>query len=154
MFSNTLYNNIINNDNNIKLNRYDRLIFHEQFTEHMFRGFAKKKNPIIRDYYGNGWVGPGLTRIFFWKIVLNIPKPCWSSIPCVPLCMLSTLLKVVGYCDLSVLSMSVMGFQKKVWMEVGWVGGWGELYPFFCGDFLIFFNFANPLIALSHVECR
>ena len=36
-----------------------------------------------------------------------------------------TLLKVVIYYDLSVLSMSVMGFQKKFgW---GWVGG--ELYP-------------------------
>ena len=36
------------------------------------------------------------------------------------------LLKVVRYYDLSVLSMSVMGFQKKFgW----WVGGWGELYP-------------------------
>ena len=38
-----------------------------------------------------------------------------------------TLLNVVGYYDLSVLSMSVMGFQKrkkkKVWMGVGgWVG--------------------------------
>ena len=35
---------------------------------------------------------------------------------------------VVGYYDLSVLSMSVMGFQKK---KSGWggVGGWGELYP-------------------------
>ena len=33
-----------------------------------------------------------------------------------------TSLKVVGYYDLSVLSMSVMGFQKKVWMGVGWVG--------------------------------
>ena len=32
------------------------------------------------------------------------------------------LLKVVGYHDLSVLSMSVMGFQKKVCMEGGWVG--------------------------------
>ena len=32
-----------------------------------------------------------------------------------------TLLKVVGYYDLSVMSMSVMGFQKKVW--IGWVGG-------------------------------
>ena len=44
------------------------------------------------------------------------------------MCILSvyTLLKVVGYYDLSVLSMSVMGFQKKVWMGVG---GWGELYP-------------------------
>ena len=38
------------------------------------------------------------------------------------MCILSvyTLLKVVGYYDLSVLSMSVMGFQKKFgW---GWVG--------------------------------
>ena len=42
------------------------------------------------------------------------------------MCILSvyTLLKVVGYYDLSVLSMSVMGFQKK-WMGVG---GWGEIY--------------------------
>ena len=40
------------------------------------------------------------------------------------------MLKVVGYYDLSVLSMSVMGFQKKkVWIHGGWVGGWGELYP-------------------------
>ena len=46
-----------------------------------------------------------------------------------------TLLKVVGYYDLSVLSMSVMGFQKKF----GWVGGWGELYPSFFGEFLEFF---------------
>ena len=37
------------------------------------------------------------------------------------MCILSvyTLLKVVGYYDLSVLSMSVMGFQKKVWMGGG-----------------------------------
>ena len=32
-----------------------------------------------------------------------------------------TLLKVVSYYDLSVLSMSVMGFQKKVCMGGGWV---------------------------------
>ena len=41
------------------------------------------------------------------------------------MCILSvyTLLKVVGYYDLSVLSMSVMGFQKKkfVWGRVGGV---------------------------------
>ena len=45
------------------------------------------------------------------------------------MCIMSvyTLLKVVGYYDLSVLSMSVMGFQKKK-LDVG-VGGWGELYP-------------------------
>ena len=55
----------------------------------------------------------------------------FSSIPCV-FC-LYTLLKVVGYYDLSVLSMSVMGFNKK---KFGWwVGGWGELYPIF----LVFF---------------
>ena len=44
-----------------------------------------------------------------------------------------TLLKVVGYFDFSVLSMSVMGFQKKVWMR----GGWCELYPIFlCLEFV------------------
>ena len=36
-----------------------------------------------------------------------------------------TLLKVVGYYDLSVLSMSVMGFQKK-YLDGGWVGWWVE----------------------------
>ena len=51
-------------------------------------------------------------------------------------CIYCTLLKVVGYYDLSVLSMSVMGFQKKVWMGGGWVDGWGELYPHFFGFFL------------------
>ena len=40
-----------------------------------------------------------------------------------------TLLKVGGYYDLSVLSMSVMGLPtKKIWMGGG---GWGELYPSF-----------------------
>ena len=78
------------------------------------------------------WVdgGPGLARFFFLlKIVSNSPKPVlifWSSIPCV-FCLYihCTLLKIISYYHLSVLSMSVMGFQKKVWM----VGGWGELYP-------------------------
>ena len=37
-----------------------------------------------------------------------------------------TLLKVVSYYDLSVLSMSVMGFQRE---SFDGVGGWGELYP-------------------------
>ena len=46
------------------------------------------------------------------------------------MCILSVhaLLKGVGYYDLSVLSMSVMGFNNKVWMGVG---GLGELYPSF-----------------------
>ena len=57
------------------------------------------------------------------------------------MCILSvhTLLKVVVYCDFTVLSMSVMGFQKnKLWMG----GGWSELLP----SFFDFFNFAKPLI--------
>ena len=44
------------------------------------------------------------------------------------MCILSayTFLKVVGYYDLRVLSMSVMGLKKKF----GWGGGgWGEPYP-------------------------
>ena len=45
-----------------------------------------------------------------------------------------TLLKFVNYYNLSVLSMSVMGFQKKVWMG----GGWGELYPSLFSIFGIF----------------
>ena len=47
-----------------------------------------------------------------------------------------SLLKVVGYYDLSVLSMSVMGFPKKVWMDGGWVGGVSSVQ-----FFLDFWNF-------------
>ena len=59
------------------------------------------------------------------------------------LCILSvcTLLKLVGYYDLSVLSMSVMVFQKK---KFGW-GGWVETYAIFFGFLEFFFNFARPL---------
>ena len=60
------------------------------------------------------------------------------------MCILSVyaLLKVVGYYDLSVLSMSVMGFQKK---KFGWrVGEWGELYPIFFGIFGIFLTLQSP----------
>ena len=66
----------------------------------------------------SGWVGPGPTRIFFvGKSSQNSPKPVlifWSSIPCV-FC-LYTLLKIVCYYDLSVLSMSVMVSKKQIWM--------------------------------------
>ena len=58
-------------------------------------------------------------------------------------CILSvfTLLKVVGYYDSSVLSMSVM-FQKK---KIGWgVGGWGELYPIFLGFMDLFLTLQSP----------
>ena len=71
------------------------------------------------------WVGGSRSlRIFcFEKSSQNSPKPAliyWSSIPCV-FC-LYTLLKVVGYYDLSVLPMSVICFKKKMWMGGGWVG--------------------------------
>ena len=52
------------------------------------------------------------------------------------MCILSvhTLLKVVGYYDLSVMSMSDVsdGFPtKKVWMGGGWVGGLSSIQVFF-----------------------
>ena len=62
-----------------------------------------------------GWVQVSLGILFAGKSSPNSPKLVfWSSIPCV-FCLykLYTLLKAVGYYDLSVLSMSVMGFKKK-----------------------------------------
>ena len=64
------------------------------------------------------------------------------------MCILSaySLLKVVGYYDLSVLSMSMMGFQKKeVWME----GGFVSSIQIFV-DFWILYNFAKPFSALAY----
>ena len=63
-------------------------------------------------------MGPGLTRNFVvvGKSTQNSPKPVlifWSSIPY--MCILTVyyaLQKVVGYYDLSVLSMSVMGLDR------------------------------------------
>ena len=62
------------------------------------------------------------------------------------MCILSvyTFVKVVSYYDLSVLSMSVMGFQKK---KLGWVGGVNSIQ-----FFLILFNFAKPLNTVSPFE--
>ena len=50
--------------------------------------------------------------------------------------LLVSLLKVVSHYDLSVLSMSVMGFQKKMY---------SELYSVYFNSF----NFANPLNRVS-----
>ena len=55
-----------------------------------------------------------------------------------------TLLKVVSYYDLCVLSMSVMGFQKKVWMGGGWVGGVSSIQVYF--GFWEFFSLKIPLV--------
>ena len=49
-----------------------------------------------------------------------------------------TLLKIVCYYDLSVLSMSVI----KKSLDGGWVGGWGELYP---SLFFIFLTLQSSL---------
>ena len=69
--------------------------------------------------------------IFF----LNRPKIALKQYDQCVFCLVHTLIKVVGYYDLSVLSMSVIGFQKKF----GWgVGGWGELYPSLFWNFVIF----------------
>ena len=53
---------------------------------------------------------------------------------------LYTLLKAVSYSELSVLSMSVMGFQKN-WMGVG---GCGELYPSLFWIFGFFLTLQSP----------
>ena len=46
--------------------------------------------------------------------------------------------------------MSVIGFQKKVWM--GWVGGVSSIQVYF--GFLEFFNFAKPLPLLyTYIIC-
>ena len=49
-----------------------------------------------------------------------------------------TLLKVVNYYDLSVLSTLVMDFPKKL------VGGWGELHPSLFWIFGIFLTLQIP----------
>ena len=85
-----------------------------------------------------GWVQVSLGFFVYGKSSQNSPKPVvfWSSIPCV-FCVY-TLLKVVGYYDLSVLSMSVMGFQQKS-LYGGWVGGVSSIQVFFV-DFWNFFK--------------
>ena len=90
-----------------------------------------KKIPKIRDYYGSGWVGPGLTRDFLFFILENHSNIALNQYRCFGVCILSALLKVFSYYDLSVLSMSVMGFQKKS------LGGVSSIQVFF-EIFLIF----------------
>ena len=84
-----------------------------------FRGLAKKqkfqKSEITMEV--GGWVQVSLGICIFFKSSQNSPKPVlifWSSIPCM-------LLKVVGYYDLSVMSMSVLGFPKQSLDGGGWV---------------------------------
>ena len=60
----------------------------------------------------SGWVQVSLRIFGFFNPKIALIFWSTNSIPCV-FC-LYTLLKVVGYYDLSVLSMSVMGFQKSL----------------------------------------
>ena len=89
-----------------------------------------------------GWIQVSL-GIVFGKSSQNGSKRVlifFSSIPYV-FC-LYTLLKVVSYYDLSVLSMLVMGFQQK---KFGWgVRGWGELYPSLFRIFEFFLTLQSP----------
>ena len=107
---------------------------------HRFRGFAKKKNSNNPRLLWK-WVGPGLTRIFFFffgKSTQNSPKPVlifWSSIPYMCILTVYALQKVVGYYDLSVLSMSVMGLDRVRSIQF-FLDFW---------NFWNFFNFAKPL---------
>ena len=69
------------------------------------------------------------------------------------MCILSVglyaLLKIVGYYDLSVLSMSVMGFQKS--LDGGWVGGVSSIH-FFLDFWRKKNNFAKPLTHIPNTE--
>ena len=80
-------------------------------------------------------MGPDLIRIFFFfgKIIpLKIAQNqyCYFEVVYHVYSVCIYIAKVVGYYDLSVLSMSVMGFQRKSL-------DWRELYPLFLGIFLI-----------------
>ena len=87
-----------------------------------------------------GWVQVSLGIFFCGKSFQNCSKPVlifWSSIQCV---FCYTLLKVVNYYDLSVLSMSVMGFGTPKKEEV-WIC---ELYPSLFWIFRIFLTCKAP----------
>ena len=76
----------------------------------------------------DGWIQVSL-GIFFGKYSQSSSKPvliCWSSIP-YEFCLYA---QVVNYYDLSVLSMSVMGFKKKKF-GWGWVGGVSSIQVYF-----------------------
>ena len=77
-------------------------------------------------------MGPGLNRIFLGKSSQNSSKPVQTFLSSISYVFcLYTLIKVVSYCDLSVLSMSVMGFHtKKIGMGL-WARGVTSIQGFF-----------------------
>ena len=121
------------------------------------RGCAKKcfpqKSEITMEV--GGWV----------QVSLRIPPPpnsskpvliFWSSIPhvfCLYIYIFTcTLIKVVSYYDLSVLSMSVIGLQKTKFGWV-WVGGWVSTIQVFFLDFGNFLTLQSPLARHFHFAC-
>ena len=90
--------------------------FRYPVKNYLLRALQCKTIPKIRINYGSGWVGSGFTRKkIIGKSSENIPLLVlilWGSIQCL-FVHLHTLLKVISHYDLSVVSMSVMGFQKK-----------------------------------------
>ena len=73
------------------------------------KGLCVKKIPQSQDNYGSGWVGPHLTRI---KNIIGKSSHFTPACLCV-FCFACMSLNVVRHYDLSGLSWSVMGFQKK-----------------------------------------
>ena len=70
---------------------------------------------------------------------------CGVSVICDVFC-----LYVIKSCDLSVLAMPLMGFQKKKYLDRG-VGGWVELYPNYFWIFGIFLTLQSPLETIHFV---
>ena len=74
--------------------------------------------------------------VSYLRVLAQRPTGCCSA-STIYILSVYTLLKVASYYDLSVLSMSVMGFQKKFGWGEGWVGGVSSLEVYF--GFLEFF---------------
>ena len=108
------------------------------------KGLCKEnKIPKIRNYYGSGWVGPGLTRNFFFgKSSQNSSKKVlifWSSRPCVFCLHCYKLLVIMIWVFFHVND----GFPKRQNLDGGGWVGWPPSN--FFGDFWNFLNFAMPL---------
>ena len=114
-------------------------------TGYPAKGLCKVPPPTIRDNYGSGLVGPGLTQEKIigkssqnYRILVLIYL---GRVTCVfYLCIYYMFLKAVSYYDLSIQSMSVMGLKKS--LDRAWVGGLSSIQ--FILDFLNFLTSQSP----------
>ena len=87
------------------------------------RGFAKKekfqKCEITMEV--GGWVSLGFFCFFENRSKIALNQYCYFGEVYHVYSVCTYIAKSFGYYDLNVLSMLVMGFQKKVWMGGGWV---------------------------------